>query len=244
MINFFRKIRQRLLTENKFSKYLLYAIGEIFLVVIGILIALSINNWNEGRKNKNKAAVYVTKIINDLQNDINNLDSLTTLANRNIAATERYFDFFENQKVASLKSLIDSSKVARSYLTKYRYVPVRHTFEDMKSSGNSTLLSEVQREALIKLYNTQDFFLIVVEKTMGDIITEEVQTRSYLDLDMSKSNFFEKIGFERNKRELTQGLLHKHNVLTKYYDLGRHTLLLRDRINAETNNALSLLHKK
>ena len=49
MIKFFRSIRQKLLTENKFSKYLLYAIGEIVLVVIGILIALSINNWNEKR---------------------------------------------------------------------------------------------------------------------------------------------------------------------------------------------------
>jgi hypothetical protein len=52
MINFFRKIRQRLLTENKFSKYLLYAIGEIALVVIGILIALNINNKNEAQKTK------------------------------------------------------------------------------------------------------------------------------------------------------------------------------------------------
>ncbi|WP_273277430.1 DUF6090 family protein [Maribacter polysiphoniae] len=50
MIKFFRRIRQQVLTENKFSKYLLYAIGEIVLVVIGILIALQINNWNEIRK--------------------------------------------------------------------------------------------------------------------------------------------------------------------------------------------------
>jgi len=50
MINFFRKIRQKLLTNNNFSKYLLYAIGEIVLVVIGILIALQINNWNEEQK--------------------------------------------------------------------------------------------------------------------------------------------------------------------------------------------------
>ena len=50
MIKFFRKIRQKLLTENKFSKYLLYAIGEIVLVVIGILIALQINNWNAEQK--------------------------------------------------------------------------------------------------------------------------------------------------------------------------------------------------
>ena len=49
MLRFFRQIRQRLLTENKFSKYLLYAVGEILLVVIGILIALQVNNWNEAR---------------------------------------------------------------------------------------------------------------------------------------------------------------------------------------------------
>ena len=50
MIKVYRKIRQRLLTENNVSKYLLYAIGEIVLIVIGILIALQINNWNEYQK--------------------------------------------------------------------------------------------------------------------------------------------------------------------------------------------------
>ena len=51
MLRFFRQIRQRLLTDNKFSKYLLYAIGEILLVVIGILIALQVNNWNNQKQN-------------------------------------------------------------------------------------------------------------------------------------------------------------------------------------------------
>ena len=46
MIKFFRKIRQQLLAENRLGKYLIYALGEIVLVVIGILIALQINNWN------------------------------------------------------------------------------------------------------------------------------------------------------------------------------------------------------
>ncbi|MGB5318748.1 DUF6090 family protein [Eudoraea sp.] len=50
MIKFFRRIRQQLLKENNLSKYLLYAIGEIVLVVIGILIALQINNWNQENK--------------------------------------------------------------------------------------------------------------------------------------------------------------------------------------------------
>ena len=59
MIKFFRKIRQNLLSEGKTGKYLKYAIGEIILVVIGILIALSINNWNENQKLRNQEITYL-----------------------------------------------------------------------------------------------------------------------------------------------------------------------------------------
>jgi hypothetical protein len=77
MIKLFRKTRQRLLTENlpngqagKFSKYLLYAIGEIVLVVIGILIALSINNWNEDKKLKHTEQKVLIEIKNALSDDL------------------------------------------------------------------------------------------------------------------------------------------------------------------------------
>jgi Family of unknown function (DUF6090) len=73
MIKFFRKIRQRLLTENKFSKYMLYAIGEIVLVVIGILIALQINNWNEQRKLQAKEIELLQNFKNTLNRDITSL---------------------------------------------------------------------------------------------------------------------------------------------------------------------------
>ncbi len=65
MLRFFRQIRQRLLTDNKFSKYLLYAVGEILLVVIGILIALQIDNWNEERK----ASIAEDKALIALKNE-------------------------------------------------------------------------------------------------------------------------------------------------------------------------------
>jgi len=66
MIKFFRHIRQRMIVENRITKYLLYAVGEIILVVIGILIALQINNWNEGRKNRLKQVDLVNALILDL----------------------------------------------------------------------------------------------------------------------------------------------------------------------------------
>ena len=61
MIQLFRKIRQRLLSENRFSKYLLYALGEIILVVIGILIALQINNSNEHRKIRQREEILLAE---------------------------------------------------------------------------------------------------------------------------------------------------------------------------------------
>ena len=70
MIKFFRKIRQNLLSEGKLGKYIKYAIGEIILVVIGILIALQINNWNENRKQQSEIIDIYNQIALDLDNDI------------------------------------------------------------------------------------------------------------------------------------------------------------------------------
>ena len=74
MIKFFRKIRQQLVTENKFSRYLLYAIGEIVLVVIGILIALQINNLNESKQNQNQLMASLKFVKQNLTEDIKNLN--------------------------------------------------------------------------------------------------------------------------------------------------------------------------
>ena len=74
MIKFFRKIRQKLLSENKFSKYLIYAIGEIILVVIGILIALGINNWKENQKLRVQEITYLNNLKDDLETQINMLE--------------------------------------------------------------------------------------------------------------------------------------------------------------------------
>lgn len=72
MIKFFRKIRQNLLMENKIGKYFKYAIGEILLVVIGILIALQINNANQAKANEDRFLSVLQEIHTDLSNDVRN----------------------------------------------------------------------------------------------------------------------------------------------------------------------------
>ena len=74
MIKFFRNIRFDLMSTNKTGKYLKYAIGEILLVVIGILIALGINNWNENRKLRNQELLYLENLKSDLSLQIQMLD--------------------------------------------------------------------------------------------------------------------------------------------------------------------------
>lgn len=75
MIKFFRKIRYDLLEKNKTGKYLKYAIGEILLVVIGILIALSINNWNEWRKDRVKEKEVLVNLVENFQLNMEALES-------------------------------------------------------------------------------------------------------------------------------------------------------------------------
>ena len=76
MLRFLRQIRQRLLTDNKFSKYLMYAVGEILLVVIGILIALQINTWNEERIERKNEVKLLKELRADLDDNLEEIENL------------------------------------------------------------------------------------------------------------------------------------------------------------------------
>ena len=80
MAKFFNKIRQKLLARNNFRKYLAYAVGEIILIVLGILIALSINNWNEDRKNRELEQKYLSALDEEFSR---NLSELQRVMSRN-----------------------------------------------------------------------------------------------------------------------------------------------------------------
>jgi hypothetical protein len=162
MIKFFRKIRHRLLTENKISKYLLYAIGEIVLVVIGILIALQINNWNENKKEKNQSIFYHQQLINDLQIVISSLETDMNWAR--IVKTEiNKATTILDTGTANATNLKTLDFAIGNYFRLNRQLPEITSYEEMKSSGqlyliyNKSLRNDIA-DYLRTHYNTTNIY--------------------------------------------------------------------------------------
>ena len=152
MIKLFRKIRQKLLTENKFSKYLLYAIGEIVLVVIGILIALQLNTQKEENHLAEQETAYLNRLLSDNRKDLQ-------------AFSEHISNFIKGQNavVALAEALNNPSKdsllvnAAIDYYenaTNFPFFPLsKSTFEDLSSTGNLTLIKNSGlRDKIIQHY--------------------------------------------------------------------------------------------
>src|SRR6056297_3227687 len=121
MIKFFRKIRQTLLSDGKTGKYFKYAIGEIILVVIGILIALQINNWNEERKLQNEINTYLNQKLENLKAEkskyvldegIENVDIVSFTKILYFVVIERYFTTTIERNETSITKYYSGPKVA------------------------------------------------------------------------------------------------------------------------------------
>ena len=140
MIKFFRKIRQRLLAENKVSKYLIYAIGEIILVVIGILIALQINNWNEYKKLGTKELYYLEGIRNDLTIDTAEINFLKRGCQIRLSSFKFFNPEFSIPMFAQVE--IDTTlKFRRLFNRVGSFRPTIGSYSAMISDGQSQILT-------------------------------------------------------------------------------------------------------
>ena len=148
MIKFFRQIRQRMIKENKVSKYVLYAIGEIFLVVIGILIAVSINSWNEDRLDKKEVATYLDQIRTELAFDIKVYEENIDHMNKSII----YLDKLDSGKYDQ----IDISYLL-TYLTR-NLAPLENdkSYTKLVESGKIELSEDAQVNSQLQAYYLDD----------------------------------------------------------------------------------------
>jgi hypothetical protein len=138
MIKFFRKILQKLIVENRFSKYLLYAVGEIILVVIGILIALQINNANEARKLRKQELEYLENIKTDLILNIAELDEYIAVRNSRIESANKVLEYFEGKPLVDLEDF--ALHTTNIYIWQ-KFTQQDNTFQELVNSGNLALIS-------------------------------------------------------------------------------------------------------
>ena len=160
MLKFFRKIRYDLMEKNKTGKYLKYAIGEIILVMIGILLALQVNNWNENRKNKISESEYYCKILADFKLDRQNIAELYKASEYKIETSKRLLLDLERKDKTK-------SYLINNYLQALRtnaFVPSKVTITDIISSGKLNLLTnDSLKNNVIRYYVELDKLLYQLE---------------------------------------------------------------------------------
>jgi hypothetical protein len=152
MIKFFRNIRQNLLYEGKTSKYLKYAIGEIVLVVFGILIALQINNWNEQRKERAVEVNFLKNLRADLVSEIDNNQFFSKYRFEKAAASGALLNGKEPNTIEDVQVYTDTYE---SVFVWQIFVPNNNTFKELLSSGNlSFIKNDSIKNGLLELDKT------------------------------------------------------------------------------------------
>ena len=155
MLRFFRQIRKSLIGQSKVSKYLLYAVGEILLVVIGILIALQVDTWNENKKNTAETRFQILKLMDNLRADQDQLKGA-------ISQNEYYLEdlifcvnVLSNDTMATKSDFMERFQHMTVTLD---FAPTRGAFEGLISSGKIQLITNQSLlDDLFTYYNTSSY---------------------------------------------------------------------------------------
>jgi len=160
-----------MLIENKFSKYLIYAIGEIILVVIGILIALQINNWNNELKEKQAELKYLTQIKNSLQDNDLILEERIKFDKRLLNIGVQLYDHIKAQK--TLNESFKKNLVVLQYDQMVSFNMA--AFENLKNDGLSFINNDDIKFEIINIYDQdlkyiQNIFANQYENYISEVI--------------------------------------------------------------------------
>ncbi|GGG57114.1 DUF6090 family protein [Bizionia arctica] len=222
MIKFFKKIRQNLIKENRTSKYLFYAIGEIILVVIGILIALQINNWNINTQNKKQEQQILEQLLVEYTSNLEQINQKIDIRNdmlNSCYSLLRYRTETNNQMVAdsidahlfriSIRPTFDPELSVTNELINSGKL---YLLEDIKLrnkiSSYSSSLSELKEEEQIIVNFTENWLIPFLIKNyqigrMQMIILEDNKLRSKITMgNLGKYNTLKDIVLQSDFKPL------------------------------------------
>lgn len=152
MIKFFSKIRKKLAAENKVAPYLRYAIGEIVLVVIGILIALAINNWNQNTNNTASANLHLKTVAQNIKEDLVQLNYMYQFTDTTLTYSKNLSRQFQ-----TLDSINENTvKYLMYLLIEMTTKPNKSGLETINNSGELAYVNQDIQEMLLNYYNVLD----------------------------------------------------------------------------------------
>lgn len=226
MIKFFRTIRRSLINQNKMKKYFKYAIGEILLVVIGILIALQINNWNEDAKTQKTTHYVLQEILNNLKEDSNILEGIVLQREKARASVANMIGYLNQPQINQDTLVIDML----NFLTFERYFSINNGYEMFKSKGlelsNNELTTKVSRyynyeqmKINRSIYDVEKAIIAVLEDQQGIVrfietldLREKLKLTNYNDPNLKKELHNEVTGFKNNN----SGTIKSINTFLKF----------------------------
>jgi len=218
MIKFFRKIRQKLLSENKFSKYLIYAIGEIVLVVIGILIALGINNWNESRKENQEEISNLKSLKSELEVSLEELKS-------DYHGTKLFHNSTLKIQSWMRNKTIYSDSMPRDFFLSYQianFYPKTSTYETFKNGNLELIKSDSLKILITDIYEAGYKRLESKNNTSGNGVMKDYYRNHFRVISTAKP--------DDNLRMLRDSYSARPNDYTKLMDDPKYETLISESI--------------
>lgn len=185
MIKFFRQIRQSMINQNRTKKYLLYAIGEIILVVIGILIALQINNWNTNKKDIDKEYRYLIEIRENLNEDLQKIQDVLDKNRSKLQSIDSSFYYLSQMdKYPKLgKEFSQFLPIVTNYSL---FEPTNVAFSNITSTGNIDIIRSDNLRKEISRYYSDNMLdgvqnqLIITSQSFLDNVAPKMINKSML----------------------------------------------------------------
>ena len=195
MIKFLRRIRQQLLTENKFSKYLIYAIGEIVLVVVGILIALQINNQNIYRQERSIENTYLVALKEEFETNINKLDQTIDLNTNLIDNVDKLVGVFQQNVIDTISERTVVNYFFETFSSEVNYTPSTGVLTEIISSGNLKL---IQNQELKQRLASFESSLEQISHQENEINIPRLEIMEHFRNQANYKRYLEELGWDFN----------------------------------------------
>jgi len=202
MLKFFRKIRYNLMSKNKTGKYFKYAIGEILLVMIGILLALQVNNWNENRKAKTLELDILKEVLNGLETDLQDVNYNLTAHHNKLKSQKLIINWLESNTDFRDTLSVHINKIHMGTYFQSNESP----YQTLKQLGLRTIRNDSLRSQITNLYDLHyqqyNKYNVEYEELCDNLVAQGANYFNGIDWLGTNTKPINEIGLKQNNRYL------------------------------------------